>query len=161
MFGKDPKSSRREGKGLRPARGLSGDQTSLGRGVRLKGTLEGSGEVRLEGHVEGQLRVQGRVLVAAGGELRGDIEGHEVVLEGAVHGEVHARERLVLAASGLLMGGIVSPRLVIEEGGRFQGRCRMTRGETRHEAEPAGPPKGEGDPRQAEPTTLHKVPAKG
>jgi cytoskeletal protein CcmA (bactofilin family) len=84
--------------------------------------------VVLEGRLEGEMDIRGMVSIGPDGTTVGRISAQEVVLKGSVEGEVEASNRLVITASGKLSGGMDAPRLVIEEGGRLQGRCRMSAG---------------------------------
>jgi len=98
----------------------------VGSGVTIKGDIHGSGEVLIQGQIEGELKIQGTVSIGPGGRSVGRVVADEVILDGTIEGEVEAGRRLVISASGVLNGGMQCPRLVVEEGGRLQGRCRMS-----------------------------------
>lgn len=121
------------GSSPRPA----GPETSVvGSGVTIKGDVHGEGEVMIQGRLEGELKIQGTVSIGPDGRSVGRVVADEVVLNGTIEGEVEASRRLVISASGVLNGGMQCPRLVVEEGGRLQGRCRMS-------AQPEGAPEAE------------------
>ncbi len=99
----------------------------LARGVRLTGTLETSGVVRVEGEVSGDLRVKGgQVLVAAGGVVEGDVEAALTVVAGEVRGHIVAEELVELKTGGAVHGDITTPRISVEDGGAVNGTLRMT-----------------------------------
>jgi cytoskeletal protein CcmA (bactofilin family) len=99
----------------------------LARGVKLTGTLETSGVVRVEGGVEGDLRAKGgQVLVAPGGVVEGDLEAALVVIAGEVRGQIVATELVELKAGAEVHGDIRTPRITVEEGGAVNGTLRMT-----------------------------------
>ena len=105
----------------------------LARGVRLVGTLETSGVVRVEGEVEGDLRAKGgQILVAPGGVVEGDIEAALAVVAGEVRGQLVAAELVELKAGSVVHGNITTPRITVEEGGAVNGTLRMTDAQPRN-----------------------------
>lgn len=106
----------------------------LARGVKLTGTLETTGVVRVEGAVDGDLRArEGQVLVAPGGAVEGDVEAALAVIAGTVRGHIVATELVELKAGSVVHGDITTPRITVEEGGAVNGTLRMT-----GDAAPAG-----------------------
>ena len=53
------------------------------------------------------------------------IEVDVLVVEGLVEGEVLARERVEVRATGRISAAVRTPRLVLDEGGRIEGRIEM------------------------------------
>jgi len=102
-----------------------GAETRIGRGLRIEGRVLGSGPLTVEGTVEGEVQVDGRVVVAAGGAVRGRVHAAAVVVEGRVEGDVVATDRAEVAASGATEGDIEAPRVVIAEGAFFKGNVTM------------------------------------
>jgi cytoskeletal protein CcmA (bactofilin family) len=98
----------------------------LATGVRLTGTLETSGVLRVEGVVAGDLRaLGGQVLVARGGVIEGDVETSLAVVEGEVRGGIVADELVELKAGGLVLGDITTHRITVEEGATLNGTLHM------------------------------------
>jgi len=110
--------------------------TTLGAGNRLEGTLSGAGDVLLEGELRGEARLEGNLVVAAGGKVIGDIEARTVRILGSVEGNVRGRERVELAASGSLAGDVAAPKVVISEGAFFKGKVEMQDAEVAAGARP-------------------------
>ncbi|KPJ97181.1 MAG: hypothetical protein AMS20_17495 [Gemmatimonas sp. SG8_28] len=104
----------------------------LAKGVRLIGTLETSGVVRVEGEVAGDLHARGgQVLVAAGGVVEGDVEAALAVIAGEVHGQIVAEQLVELKAGSVVLGDITTPRITVEEGGAVTGMLRMAHQEAK------------------------------
>lgn len=118
------KSSESEREGGAPASGAS--TSIIGRDSELTGDLEGSGQLRVEGHVEGTVRMDGEVQVAAGGSVEGRIEADEVVAAGRVSGTIAARGAVRLEDGCDVDADVHCPVLELEEGGRLNGRVDMT-----------------------------------
>lgn len=117
----------------------SGGSTSIiGRDSELTGDLDGSGQLRVEGRVEGTVRMDGEVHVASGGSVEGRIEADEVVAAGRVSGTIAARGAVRLEDGCDVDADVHCPVLELEEGGRLNGRVDMTGDELPAE-EPAAP----------------------
>lgn len=104
--------------------------TLITQGITFKGTLEGEGVVQVEGVVEGQFNLVGAVIVADTGLVRGPITADVVRVAGRVEGNVTAREHMRLEQTGTLVGDVATASLVVEDGGRLNGRSTMTQAPT-------------------------------
>lgn len=99
--------------------------TLITQGVTIKGTVEGEGVVQVEGEVEGEFHMVGAVIVADTGLVRGPISADVVRVAGKVEGNVTAREHMRLEQTGTLIGDVATASLVVEDGGRLNGRSSM------------------------------------
>ncbi len=114
--------------------------SSIAEGLKIKGEVQGSEDLRIDGEIEGRISLPGAVVVIGPkGRVTGDVQAREVVLEGNAHGNLFARERARIAATGKLEGDVTSERLVIEEGAHVSGRVDIGAGEARA-ARPANRP---------------------
>lgn len=104
---------------------LRAGATLIGADVVLKGNLKSGGDVTIAGVFEGDIACEGRVIVAAGASLIGNVGAAEVVLGGKVHGNSVATKSLTLLGSAEVRGDITTPQIVIEPGATFVGRCSM------------------------------------
>ncbi len=115
------------------------DQASfsiLAPGLRLTGTLETTGVLRVEGTVDGDLRAHGgHVFVAPNGVIEGDVEAALTVVEGHVHGQIVADELVELKAGGVVQGDITTARIAVEEGATLNGTLHVN-GKNGNGAEP-------------------------
>lgn len=90
-------------------------------GVRITGDLSTSGDLHLDGAVEGDLRV-GMLTIGEPGSVKGAIHADVVEVRGRVSGVICAR-RVKLWASARVDGDISHTELAIEAGAHFEGRC--------------------------------------
>lgn len=124
--------------------------TVIAAGLRIQGQLTGSELVRIHGVVEGEVLVDGSVVIGAGGRVHGRVEARQVTVEGRLDGDLLAGEKAEVTASGQVDGDIEAPRVVIAEGAYFKGNVKMgqpsSAGRQRPAAGPAGPPTREGAP---------------
>ncbi len=101
------------------------ETTIISSGVKIEGKLTSSGNIRVEGEIQGDITSQGKVIVGERGKVNGQINADAITIGGKVSGTVRAKEKLVLDPNGNLKGDIFSKTLVIEEGAKFEGQCKM------------------------------------
>jgi cytoskeletal protein CcmA (bactofilin family) len=106
---------------------LEENNAYLGKNSLLEGKLTLEGVFRLDGKVQGEIFHQGTLIMSETAVVKGKIEVSALILNGMVEGEVHARERIEIHAKGRLWGTISTPALVIQDGGVFEGNCKMGR----------------------------------
>ena len=68
----------------------SDDISVVGRDARIEGTLTSAGSLRIHGRLTGAITVEGEVSVAAGSEVRADINAQTISLAGRVKGNLTA-----------------------------------------------------------------------
>jgi cytoskeletal protein CcmA (bactofilin family) len=109
--------------------------SSIAEGLKIKGEVQGTEDLRVDGEIEGRISLPGAaVVIGAKGRVAGDLQAREIVVEGNVRGNLAARERVRIAATGKLEGDVAAERLVIEEGARISGRVDTGVGEARARA---------------------------
>jgi cytoskeletal protein CcmA (bactofilin family) len=123
------------------------DVVNIGKSVVIKGELNGSEDLTIEGHVEGTIQLRDHVLtIGPNGRIKAQVFAKSVIVLGEVMGNVTASDKVDIRDNGSVDGDIVSPRVAIAEGAHFRGSVDMQRkGAT-------GQPKGEvkpGAPQQA------------
>ena len=96
-----------------------------GKDSLLKGKMNSEGIFRLDGKVEGEIYHRGTLIIGETGVIKGKVEATTLVLNGILEGEVTARERMEIHANGKLYGTIFTPIFVIQDGGVFEGNCKM------------------------------------
>ena len=81
----------------------------------------------MNGHLEGQLEVNGCLTIGADGKAEANIKAREVIVAGSAKRNIATIDRLVLRASANLEGDVKTPRIVIEEGACFKGGIETAR----------------------------------
>jgi len=97
----------------------------LGKHSFFEGRLTLEGVFRLDGKVQGEIFHQGTLIMSETALVKGKIEVSVLILNGMVEGEVNAKERIEIHSKGRLLGTISTPVLVIQDGGVFEGNCKM------------------------------------
>jgi len=96
----------------------SDETTIISSGVKIDGKLTSSGNIRVEGEIQGDISSQRNIVVGEGGKVNGQINADSITIGGKVSGTVRANEKLVLDPNGYLKGDIFTKILVIEAGAR-------------------------------------------
>jgi cytoskeletal protein CcmA (bactofilin family) len=97
----------------------------LGAGINWKGSLSGSGGVRIEGSFEGEIDVRGLLVVGEAGRVTcEDLRANVVIVAGAVRGDITA-EKVEIRATGRVWGNVVTAAFATEEGAFLRGQIRM------------------------------------
>lgn len=99
--------------------------TVISAGATVTGALRGEGIIQVEGTVEGEIELNGAVIVTPTGLIKGPVTADVIRLAGRIEGVVTARERLLLQKTGSLEGDMSTPSLEVEDGGRLNGRSTM------------------------------------
>jgi cytoskeletal protein CcmA (bactofilin family) len=100
----------------------AGEQASIGKGLFIKGEINGSESLFIDGKVEGSVNLPGnRVTVGRNGQVAASITAREIVVLGKVRGNVTASDRVDIRAEGSLSGDVSAARISIEDGAFFKG----------------------------------------
>jgi cytoskeletal protein CcmA (bactofilin family) len=116
------------------------DIVNIGKSVVIKGELNGSEDLTIEGHVEGKIELRDHVLtIGPNGRIKAEVFAKSVIVLGEVTGNVTASEKVDIRDNGSVDGDIISPRVAIAEGAHFRGSVDMQRAAAAA-ARPAGRP---------------------
>ncbi len=97
----------------------------VGAGISLKGSLSGSGGMRIEGAFEGDILLRGLLVIGETGRVTCEhIRANTVIVAGAVRGDITA-EKLEIRKTGRVWGNVVTASFATEEGAFLRGQIRM------------------------------------
>ena len=104
------------------------DIVNIGKSVVIKGELNGSEDLTIEGQVEGTIQLRDHVLtIGANGRIKAQVFAKAVIVLGEVTGNVTASDKVDIRDNGSVDGDIVAPRVAIAEGAHFRGSVDMQR----------------------------------
>ena len=97
----------------------------LGPDLAWSGRLTGEGGVRIDGAFDGDIEVNGLVVVGDQGRVTCDeLRAVTVIVAGAVRGDIMA-ERVEIMPTGRVWGDVVTTSFSTEEGAFMRGQIRM------------------------------------
>jgi cytoskeletal protein CcmA (bactofilin family) len=97
----------------------------LSSGINWKGSLGGTGGLRIEGTFEGEIAMRGLLVVGETGRVTcQNLQANTVIVAGAVKGDITA-ERLEIRSTGKVWGNVVTVTFSTEEGAFLRGQITM------------------------------------
>jgi cytoskeletal protein CcmA (bactofilin family) len=94
-------------------------------GVNLRGKLTGSGGVRVEGAYEGEIELDGLLVIGPTGRVTcQQLRARHVIVAGAMRGDILA-EKVEIRSTGRVWGDVVTVSMATEEGAFLRGQIQM------------------------------------
>lgn len=135
-----------EGGGRGP--GATGARTAipslLGSDLCITGDVSSSGEIQVDGRVEGDI-IADSLIVSETGVVEGAVAANSVRVLGVVNGPITAAS-VRLARTAKVTGDIVHQTLAVEEGAFVSGHCRRSEPDRPAEAPKEDDPYGQAVP---------------
>lgn len=98
------------------------ETTVISKGASIQGVFNlDTVNLRIAGHVRGDVATDGRVVVAEEATVEGTIEAESIRLEGYVEGDVHAEDKIVLCPPSEVRATLDADVLEIQPGADFVG----------------------------------------
>ncbi len=97
----------------------------LGKETLFEGKMTFEGVFRLDGKFEGEIFDSGTLIVGETAVVKGKIGINTIIINGLVKGDVYAKVRVEIHPTGKVYGKLFTPILTINEGGIFEGHCKM------------------------------------
>lgn len=104
---------------------MAGTPGIIGKGIRIKGELSGTGDLVIEGTVEGRVQLDNHLIIESSGAVSAQIDVERLTVLGRAAGDIEARTKVELKASARVEGDIRAPSVVLEDGAAFRGTIHM------------------------------------
>ncbi|HLS53247.1 MAG TPA: polymer-forming cytoskeletal protein [Tissierellaceae bacterium] len=99
--------------------------TLIGENIKITGKLEGVGNIRLDGSIDGDINYEGNIIIGETGRVKGNIVAESISVAGYVKGNIVSDSKLTLLPKASLIGDVEVSSFVIHENARFEGNCKM------------------------------------
>jgi cytoskeletal protein CcmA (bactofilin family) len=94
-------------------------------GVSLRGKLNGAGGVRIEGAYDGDIELDGLLVIGPTGRVTcPQLKARHVIVAGAMRGDILA-EKVEIRAGGRVWGDVTTAAMSTEEGAFLRGQIQM------------------------------------
>ena len=106
---------------------MSAATTVLGKGIRIEAALlSGEGIIEIEGEYNGEINIEGEIILAKSGRINGNISAKIAYISGNIKGNIKCTELLHIKSTGKIMGDIESVSTLMDEGAVFVGYSKMS-----------------------------------
>lgn len=98
------------------------EPTIIGSGATITGNIKVTGQVQVDGTIDGVLEVDGQVSIGPKGRIKGEVIADDLAVGGHVEGKLTARGHLHIVATGQVKGDIRYQSLQVDKGAVLDGR---------------------------------------
>ncbi|PLX12198.1 MAG: cell shape determination protein CcmA [Marinilabiliales bacterium] len=113
-------------KKLNNTNGDSSVHNLISQGTTIKGDIETSGDLRIDGNIIGNIITKGKLVVGESAHIEGTIECENADISGKITAKVKINNLVRLSETSKFSGDIVTKKISIEPGAIFSGNCQMT-----------------------------------
>jgi len=103
----------------------SASASIIAAGTTLKGDITSTGDIRIDGILNGNVYCSAKVVIGSNGVVEGDITGQQADIMGKINGTIKVKELLQLKGGSNVAGNIYASKLQIETSANFNGQCHM------------------------------------
>ena len=104
---------------------ISNSSNIIGKGTVLKGNIETYGNIRIEGHVLGNIKTKSKIVLGNSSQVEGDVLAQNAEVEGELKGNIKITDVLILKPTAVIHGDIITNKLIVEAGAAFNGGYKM------------------------------------
>ncbi len=105
---------------------FSNEQNKIAQGTVLTGDISSDGNFRVEGEVNGNLNIKGKVVIGETGRVNGEIISENADIEGSFEGKLKVNTCLNLKSTAVINGEVITDQLIVEAGATFNATCQMS-----------------------------------
>ena len=106
----------------------------------VRGRIQGQDDLEIDGFVEGEIAIDGDILVGATGRVGSALVANHIVIRGAVRGDVTALLSVALEDGARVLGDVRAPRVSIADGALVRGHDEAGEGASGLKKAPAQTP---------------------
>lgn len=101
-------------------------ETIIGESVHVKGNFESSGNIIINGILEGEVKTEGAILIGEKSKISANIEAEEMMVKGLIEGNIKINEYLAIGSSAKITGNIECAQISIEKGAEINGNVSIS-----------------------------------
>lgn len=108
----------------------SSQKSRIGETVLVKGNVAATGDMLIDGRVEGAVAVKNGVLeIGLTAHIEATVFAKVVAIHGEIKGDVYASDQVLVTQSGKVYGNISAPNVCMEDGALLKGSINMEKQE--------------------------------
>lgn len=94
-------------------------------GAVFEGSIQSPVDIRVDGMIKGNVRIQGKLVVGPTGSVEGEVMAAEASIAGKVRGSLEVKGLTTLAQTAQVQAELYTGQISIEAGAQFSGNCHM------------------------------------
>lgn len=94
-------------------------------GAVFEGSIQSPVDIRVDGTIKGNVRVQGKLVVGPTGSVEGEVVAAEASIAGKLRGSLEVKGLTTLAQTAQVQAELYTGQISIEAGAQFSGNCHM------------------------------------
>ena len=98
---------------------------SIVEGTELKGEINSPGNFRVDGVIDGDMKIDGKLIIGAKGLVKGNVLCKDAEIEGRFEGELSVNGLLSLKSTSSISGDANFQRLMVAEGAKLNCTCNL------------------------------------
>ncbi|MFN4079337.1 MAG: polymer-forming cytoskeletal protein [Saprospiraceae bacterium] len=122
---KDKKQTTGNGQILNPSDKDNGQTTVIAKGAQVEGKFSCAENVRLDGSIQGEVKIEKRLVMGEGSQIVGNIYAKDAAIKGRIKGDIIVGESLHLHDTAVIEGNITAKTMIVDEGARYTGSCKI------------------------------------
>lgn len=105
----------------------SSELNFISSGTQINGDLLCDKDLRMDGYVKGNLKVEAKLVIGKAGKVEGTLNVQNADISGEIIGNIQVSETLILRETARIHGDIQTAKITIENGALFNGSCIMSK----------------------------------
>lgn len=97
----------------------------LAAGSKVTGDIETTGDIRIDGNINGSVTSKGKLVVGNTGHITGTVDCTTANVSGTLEGNINVTEMLKIQATGKVSGEISYGKLSVEPGAELEGKLSI------------------------------------
>lgn len=101
------------------------ERNVIAKSTVIIGEVKADGDFRIDGTLEGNIAIKGKIIIGVTGAVKGDIVAAVASIEGESNGNLQVAKTLTVKSSAKISGHVIVGKLSIEPGADFNASCEM------------------------------------
>ncbi len=98
---------------------------TISSGSKIQGDFTSSGDIRIDGQLNGSIKTEGRLVLGEKGLIEGVVSCKTAIVSGEIKATIKSENLLTLKSTAKVLGEIIAGQLAVEPGAIFTGKCSM------------------------------------
>ena len=108
-----------------PSTSTSSASNIITSGTEIEGKITSVSDIRIDGHLNGNLECKGKVIIGPQGKIEGNLLCQNAVIEGNFIGDLKCSELLMIKETAVVTGDINTEKLMVQPGAIYNVSCKM------------------------------------